>query len=245
MSGAQSCGLLTACIQGDTAFVSSAVNTCTSLPTESLLTAIAWSRTEVVRILLDAGLSVTARATVVTPGGSGIPNAETQHISAIELSSMMKAGKVKQGARMHELVITAHQGASGQHLRSQQTSRRSPPRALGSQSLRKSQKRPRDDERVDEAEDTSSLLHFDTDQDEAEPEDAAHPAQPAGAPTVDSETPQPDRIASDELRERMVILERRFEELRRAFTAQGQLLHTLYSASAASAAVLAHEQQES
>jgi len=88
--------LLTACREGQMADVTAILRTwgCgfaggRSLPAEALLEAIAWARVEVVRLLLDHGASVNAHGSVSTPGGSGVVDSETQHVSAMELCRMM------------------------------------------------------------------------------------------------------------------------------------------------------------
>ena len=74
------------------------------IPPEALLEAIAWSRLDVVRMLLRAGASVTARGSVHTPGGTGITHKDTQDTSAVELSQLMVAGRVRHAGMIASLV---------------------------------------------------------------------------------------------------------------------------------------------
>lgn len=58
-------------------------------PPTALLEAVAWSRVEATKVLLGMGASVTAKGSVMTPGGSGVSNDDTRDINAIDLARMM------------------------------------------------------------------------------------------------------------------------------------------------------------
>lgn len=60
-----------------------------AIPVAAMLEAIAWSRVDVVKQLLVADVSMTAKGSVSTPGGSGLMDHATNDISAIELSDIM------------------------------------------------------------------------------------------------------------------------------------------------------------
>ena len=55
----------------------------------ALLEAVAWSRVDAVKMLLDAGASITERGNVWTPGGSGVSYADTSAVNAVELCRLM------------------------------------------------------------------------------------------------------------------------------------------------------------
>ena len=98
-----------ACRRGDIAPIQAEIGQDVVLPVEHLLTAIAWSRLDVVQARINAGVSLTTCRAVNTPGGSGTPNADTSHINTIDLSALYCAGRLKHGRCMHAMVMAARQ----------------------------------------------------------------------------------------------------------------------------------------
>lgn len=83
--------LIDACRTGDLEQVRAILRTwgTRAIPEAALHEAVAWSRVEIVRWLLRMGASVTAKGAVHTPGGSGLHDAETHSLNAVELSKIM------------------------------------------------------------------------------------------------------------------------------------------------------------
>ncbi len=206
--------------------------------TEGLLLSVAWSRVDVVRRLVQAGVSTSTRASVATPGGSGIPNADTRHISAFELASMMKAGRQKHAVRIHDLVAAPQQPVQ-RHVTVPAPPSRKRPCASSDGTF---------DDRThavvgqSPAGPTSQLFKDSS----LGPSLSAAPsafstAQPSTSSPILEGSPRDDDSEVADLRKRVATLEKRLEETRSAFLEQGRLLRTLYDASAAAAAVLAKE----
>ena len=59
------------------------------VPHEALLEAVVWSRVDIVRRLLDSGVSTTNKGTVLAPGGSGVSYSDCSSVSGLELSGIM------------------------------------------------------------------------------------------------------------------------------------------------------------
>ena len=110
-----------------------------AVPHEALLEAIVWSRVEIVRRLLDSGVSANNKGTVLAPGGSGVSYSDCSSVSGLELSGIMVgAGHRPQRAQMirHLIQTRRHTKSSAavanasasasDHPKSRRVSKRAP-----------------------------------------------------------------------------------------------------------------------